>query len=64
MSTEAASPTPASPPQPLKTRITELLGVDYPIVQGGTLLIALVFVFANLLVDISYAVIDPRIRYD
>jgi peptide/nickel transport system permease protein len=41
-----------------------ILGRDYPIVQGGTLLIALVFVFANLLVDISYAVIDPRIRYD
>lgn len=41
-----------------------ILGRDYPIVQGGTLVIALVFVVANLIVDISYAVLDPRIRYD
>jgi peptide/nickel transport system permease protein len=41
-----------------------ILGRDYPIVQGGTLLIALVFVLANLLVDISYALFDPRIRYE
>jgi peptide/nickel transport system permease protein len=41
-----------------------ILGRDYPIVQGGTLLIAVIFVFFNLLVDISYAFIDPRIRYD
>lgn len=41
-----------------------ILGRDYPIVQGGTLVIALVFVAANLIVDISYAVLDPRIRYD
>ena len=41
-----------------------ILGRDYPIVQGGTLLIALVFVLANLFVDISYALLDPRIRYD
>jgi peptide/nickel transport system permease protein len=37
---------------------------DYPIVQGVTLFMALVFVLINLLVDISYAVLDPRIRYD
>lgn len=36
---------------------------DYPVVQGVTLVIALVFVFVNLIVDISYAFIDPRIRY-
>jgi peptide/nickel transport system permease protein len=41
-----------------------ILGRDYPIVQGGTLLIAVVFVFFNLLVDISYAFLDPRIHYD
>jgi peptide/nickel transport system permease protein len=33
-------------------------------VQGGTLLIAVVFVFFNLLVDLSYAYLDPRIKYD
>ncbi len=41
-----------------------ILGRDYPIVQGGTLLIAVIFVFFNLLVDISYAFLDPRIHYD
>jgi len=41
-----------------------ILGRDYPIVQGGTLLIAIIFVFFNLLVDISYALLDPRIHYD
>lgn len=41
-----------------------ILGRDYPIVQGGTLLIALVFVAVNLLVDVSYAFLDPRIHYE
>jgi peptide/nickel transport system permease protein len=41
-----------------------ILARDYPIVQGGTLLIALIFVGVNLLVDISYAYFDPRIHYD
>jgi peptide/nickel transport system permease protein len=36
---------------------------DYPAVQGGILFLAIVFVVVNLLVDISYAVINPRIRY-
>ena len=41
-----------------------ILGRDYPVVQSGTLLIAFIFVFINLLVDVSYAFLDPRIRYD
>lgn len=41
-----------------------ILGRDYPIVQGGTLVIALVFIGVNFLVDIMYALLDPRIRYD
>jgi peptide/nickel transport system permease protein len=36
---------------------------DYPVVQAMTLLIALIFVVANLLVDLSYAWLDPRVRY-
>jgi peptide/nickel transport system permease protein len=36
---------------------------DYPALQGGILFLALVFVIVNLLVDISYALINPRIRY-
>jgi len=41
-----------------------IIGRDYPIVQGGTLLIAMLFVIINLLIDISYAFLDPRIHYD
>jgi len=37
---------------------------DYPLVQGGVLLIATTFVGVNLLVDLLYAVFDPRIRYE
>ncbi len=36
---------------------------DYPVLQGGILFLALVFVFVNLIVDISYAIINPRIRH-
>jgi peptide/nickel transport system permease protein len=36
---------------------------DYPVLQGGVLFVAMVFVVVNLLVDLSYAVINPRIRY-
>jgi peptide/nickel transport system permease protein len=36
---------------------------DYPIVQGVILLIAVIFVLANLIVDIVYTFLDPRIRY-
>lgn len=36
---------------------------DFPAVQTGTLFVALTFVLVNLLVDIVYAILDPRIRY-
>ena len=36
---------------------------DYAVLQGGILFLALVFVLVNLVVDISYAFINPRIRY-
>ena len=35
---------------------------DFPILQGGILFVSLVFVLVNLLVDVSYALINPRIR--
>jgi peptide/nickel transport system permease protein len=37
---------------------------DYPVVQGGILFFALSFVFVNLIVDLSYGTIDPRIQYE
>ena len=36
---------------------------DYPLIMGLTLILAVVILVANLLTDIAYAVIDPRIRY-
>jgi peptide/nickel transport system permease protein len=37
---------------------------DYPIIQGFTVVIAIGYIIINLLVDLSYAVLDPRIRLD
>jgi peptide/nickel transport system permease protein len=36
---------------------------DYPIIQGVILVFSAVYVVINLLVDLSYTLIDPRIRY-
>jgi ABC-type dipeptide/oligopeptide/nickel transport system permease component len=36
---------------------------DWPVVMGGVIVIVLIVMFINLLVDISYALLDPRIRY-
>lgn len=44
--------------------ITSVLRRDYPVIQGTVLFIGLVFVLVNLLVDVMYCFIDPRIRYD
>ncbi len=40
-----------------------ILARDYPVVQGGILFVAIAFVLINLLVDISYALLDPRVQY-
>jgi len=43
--------------------ITSVLARDYPMVQGVVLIAAGVFVVANLLVDVLYVYLDPRVRY-
>lgn len=40
-----------------------ILQRDYPIIQGVVLMFSLVYVLINLLVDLSYSLLDPRIRY-
>jgi peptide/nickel transport system permease protein len=45
-----------------KTLYDAINSRDYVVVQAFTLVIAVVFVMANLIVDVSYAVLDPRIR--
>jgi peptide/nickel transport system permease protein len=37
---------------------------DYPVIQSGILVIAFIFVMINLIVDLLYAAIDPRIKYN
>ncbi len=44
--------------------IQSILNRDYPVVQGSMFVISALFIFANLLVDVLYTIIDPRIRYD
>ena len=41
-----------------------ILNRDYPVVQGFTVVIAVIYVLTNLVVDISYAYLDPRIRVE
>jgi peptide/nickel transport system permease protein len=44
--------------------VTAILNRDYTMVQGIVLFGALSFLLVNLMVDLSYTVIDPRVRYD
>lgn len=43
--------------------VDAVLSRDYPLIQGITLFFAVIYVLINLLVDLSYLVLDPRIRY-
>ncbi len=43
--------------------VQSVLRRDYPVIQGAVMLIASFYVLANLLVDVLYVVIDPRISY-
>ncbi|MDR7418613.1 MAG: ABC transporter permease [Armatimonadota bacterium] len=44
--------------------VTAISSRDYPTVQGAMLVVATVFVLVNLAVDLIYAAVDPRIRYE
>jgi len=37
---------------------------DYPTIMGVSLIVSFLAIFSNLLVDILYSVIDPRVKYD
>ena len=43
--------------------VESIFNRDYPVIMAITLIGAIAFVLANLLADITYAFIDPRIRY-
>lgn len=44
--------------------INSILERDFPVVQGAVLLAALMYVVLNLVIDLLYVIVDPRIRYD
>jgi peptide/nickel transport system permease protein len=44
--------------------VQSVLRRDFPVVQVATVLLAIIFLASNLVVDILYTVVDPRIRYD
>lgn len=41
-----------------------ILSRDYPVIQGGLLFLALIYLVVNLVVDVLYAVVDPRVRLE
>ena len=43
--------------------IGAVLRRDYPVIQGGLLLLATIYVFVNVAVDLLYSYVDPRVRY-
>jgi peptide/nickel transport system permease protein len=44
--------------------VESLLRRDYPTIQGIILVVAAIYMLINLLVDLSFAFLDPRIRYN
>jgi ABC-type dipeptide/oligopeptide/nickel transport system permease component len=44
--------------------VVAILQRDYPLAQGTVLFVAALYVLVNLIVDLAYAYLDPRIRYD
>lgn len=44
--------------------VDSILARDYPMIQGAILIFGLLYILVNLVVDLLYAVVDPRIRYD
>ena len=46
-----------------KWMVDSIFRRDYPVVQGGLLLIAVIVMFVNLTVDVVYSIVNPRIRH-
>ena len=44
--------------------VDSILARDYPVIQGTILIFGLIYTLINLMVDVIYAYVDPRIRYD
>jgi peptide/nickel transport system permease protein len=47
-----------------RVAVTAITGKDFNVIQGWALFVAAIYIVANLLVDVSYAWLDPRVRYE
>jgi len=47
-----------------RTIVNAILNKDFPVVQGAVFFVAVLYVVVNLLVDLSYAMLDPRVRFE
>jgi peptide/nickel transport system permease protein len=47
-----------------RVAVTAIGNRDFPLIQGTVLVTAIIYVLVSLLIDLSYTVIDPRIRYE
>jgi peptide/nickel transport system permease protein len=47
-----------------RTVVEAVFSRDFPVVQAGVLLSSILFVLSTLLVDLSYGLVDPRIRHE
>jgi peptide/nickel transport system permease protein len=45
-----------------RTVVEAVFARDFPVVQAGVLFTSILFVLSNLLVDLTYGIVDPRIR--
>ncbi|MOA26906.1 Dipeptide transport system permease protein DppB [compost metagenome] len=43
--------------------VSAVLRRDYPVIQGALLIIAAIYVLINLIIDLLYLLVDPRVRY-
>ena len=50
-------------PRELALRVDAILRRDYPVIHGVVLMFSLVYVLVNLIIDLTYTIVDPRIRY-
>jgi ABC-type dipeptide/oligopeptide/nickel transport system permease component len=47
-----------------RVAVTSITSIDYTVIMGVTLVTSIIFLLSNLIVDITYAIIDPRVRLE
>ena len=47
-----------------RVAVTSIQNLDFVVIMGVTLITSVIFLLSNLIVDITYAIIDPRVRLE